>query len=56
MGPWSYLLQNWKEVNLQLISRPASASPASGSPKRAEKRQKAIIDGVFEKELKKVNA
>jgi len=56
MGAWSFLLRNWRSVQLDLVSRPASASPASGSPKRAEKRQKAIIDGVFAKYLSEVNA
>lgn len=56
MGAWSFLLRNWRSVQLDLVSRPASASPASGSPKRAEKRQKAIIDGVFAKYLNEVNA
>lgn len=47
MGPWSHVLRYCTDVKLKLISRPASASPASGSHKRYEKRQKAILDKVF---------
>lgn len=51
MGAWTYLLRMFKEVDLKLISRPESASPATGSHKQHEKEQKAIIDKVFEKVL-----
>ncbi len=53
MGPWPYLLRDAQEFGFRLISRRASASPASGSPKRFENRQRAILDQVFEKESKK---
>ncbi|MFT4660082.1 MAG: 2-oxoglutarate dehydrogenase E1 component [Patiriisocius sp.] len=49
MGAWSFLLRKLRHINLELISRPESASPASGSPARAEKRQTAIINKVFKK-------
>lgn len=51
MGAWSYLMRVFKEVQLNCISRPESASPATGSHKQHEKEQKAIIDKVFEKIL-----
>ena len=51
MGAWSYLMRVFKEVDLKLISREESASPATGSHKQHDKEQKAIIDKVFEKVL-----
>lgn len=51
MGAWSFLLRTFKEVNLRLISRPESASPATGSHKQHEKEQEAIIKKAFEKIL-----
>ena len=49
MGGWSFILRHFKGVNLRLISRLSSASPASGSSKVFAKRQAAIINEVFEK-------
>jgi 2-oxoglutarate dehydrogenase E1 component len=49
MGGWSFVLRHFKGVNLRLISRLSSASPASGSSKVFAKRQAAIINEVFEK-------
>lgn len=49
MGGWSFVLRHFEGVNLRLISRRASASPASGSSKVFAKRQAAIINEVFEK-------
>lgn len=49
MGGWSFVLRHFEDVNLRLISRRASASPASGSSKVFAKRQAAIINEVFEK-------
>lgn len=56
MGALTYMLMNSNIPNLNTISRPASASPASGSPKRAEKRQNEIINSVFKEYGKKVLA
>ncbi len=53
MGAWSYMLRSYREVAMEVVARPASASPASGSVKRYESRQTAIIDKVFEKYLQK---
>ncbi len=47
MGAWTHMLRNFRTVQLDCISRPASASPASGSPERSKKRQRHIIDQVF---------
>lgn len=49
MGGWSFVMRHFKGVDLRLISRLASASPASGSSKVFAKRQAAIIDEVFQK-------
>jgi len=49
MGAWTFLLRKLRHINLEVISRPESASPASGSPARAEKRQNKIITEVFKK-------
>jgi 2-oxoglutarate dehydrogenase E1 component len=51
MGAWSFLLRTFREVNLRLISRLESASPATGSHKQHEKDQEAIIKKAFEKIL-----
>jgi len=49
MGAWSYLLRVWKNQKLQLISRPESASPATGSHDQHDKEQKEIVQKVFSK-------
>lgn len=47
MGAWSFLLRKLKNLNLEVISRHESASPASGSSKRFQQRQEAILNQVF---------
>lgn len=47
MGAWSYMLQHFTRVPLSVISRPMSASPASGSSELYKIRQTAILDEVF---------
>jgi 2-oxoglutarate dehydrogenase E1 component len=47
MGAWSYLLRTWTNVDLKLIARDASASPATGSHKHHDKEQHALIDKAF---------
>lgn len=47
MGAWGYLNRIIKDVNLRVVSRPASASPATGSHKAHEREQKLIIENVF---------
>ena len=49
MGAWTFLLRKLRHINLEIICRPESASPASGSSKRAAKRQEKIITTVFKK-------
>ena len=48
MGAWGFVLRHWRELPLRLIARSTSATPASGSSKRSARRQRAIIEGVFE--------
>jgi len=47
MGAWSFMLRKFKGIKLDVISIPESASPATGSSKRHEKRVKALFDKVF---------
>lgn len=47
MGAWSYMLQHFTRVPLSVISRPMSASPASGSSELYKIRQTVILDEVF---------
>lgn len=47
MGAWAYMLRTLRSINLQLISRKESASPATGSSKTHAKQQKEIIDKAF---------
>jgi 2-oxoglutarate dehydrogenase E1 component len=51
MGAWSYLLRVLEELPLKVISRPESASPATGSHHAHEREQKALIGKVFQKSL-----
>lgn len=51
MGAWSYLLRTFKEVNLQLIARPESASPATGSHHAHEKEKEKLLARAFEKAI-----
>jgi 2-oxoglutarate dehydrogenase E1 component len=47
MGAWSHMLRCWRSVELDVIARPASGSPASGSPKVHQIRHQAILDELF---------
>ncbi len=49
MGAWAYILRTFEGKDLQLISRRASGSPASGSHKTHDQRQKEIINNVLAK-------
>lgn len=48
MGAWSYMMRVLRDLNLEIVSLPASASPATGSPKVHEKRMKAMFQKLFE--------
>jgi len=47
MGAWTYMLRSLRDLNLEVIAPPASASPAAGSPKVHEKRMNAMMDRLF---------
>ncbi|MCK5784065.1 MAG: hypothetical protein KAH06_06435, partial [Desulfobacterales bacterium] len=44
MGPWEFIRKEMKDVQFELIARPASGSPATGSPKFHAIRQQKIVD------------
>ena len=54
MGAWSYILRKFRTVNPDVIARPSSGSPAAGSPKIHEQRQKVLMNQLFS--FAKVNA
>jgi len=47
MGSWTYLLRREENFKLRLISRKASASPATGFSKVHAKEQQQIVDEAF---------
>ncbi len=49
MGAWNFLLRTLKGFNLQLISRPESASPATGSHYSHDREQRYLLEQVFAK-------
>ncbi|WP_299056980.1 2-oxoglutarate dehydrogenase E1 component [uncultured Polaribacter sp.] len=50
MGAWSYMLQRFELVKLNVRSRKYYAVPAAGSSTRFKKRHRAVIDSVFDNE------
>ncbi|MDP2235171.1 MAG: 2-oxoglutarate dehydrogenase E1 component [Bacteroidales bacterium] len=48
MGAWRFIHHEFKDVNLRLIARPESGSPATGSSKFHVIRHQKIIDKAFE--------
>lgn len=48
MGAWTYLLERFDAVKLEVASRKYYSVPAAGSTARFKRRQKAVIDLVFE--------
>lgn len=49
MGYWEYLMRYFRRDPIELISRPSSASPATGFKKVHEQEQKDIVDKAFAK-------
>ena len=47
MGPWSYMAINYRTVQLECIARKPSASPASGSSKADNERQRKVLTTLF---------
>jgi len=48
MGAWSYMLQRFRLVNLEVASQPFYAVPAAGSTARFKRRHQRILDKVFQ--------
>ncbi len=48
MGAWSYILQRFKLVNLEVASQPFYAVPAAGSSARFKRRHQRILNKVFD--------
>lgn len=48
MGYWTYILRTLPDVSIRVISRKASASPATGYAKVHKKEQAAIVAKAFE--------
>lgn len=49
MGAWSYIAMHFNDVKWEVIARPASGAPATGSSKRSANQQIAIIEKAFSK-------
>ena len=49
MGAWSYMMRSMRDLNLDVVSLPASASPATGSPRVHEMRMNKMITTLFDK-------
>jgi len=47
MGAWAHLLRKLRQVNLEVISRPASGAPATGSGQRHRAEQQHLIERAF---------
>ena len=56
MGAWSYMAMNFTDVKWEVIARPVSGAPATGSSKRSANQQIAIIEKAFAKKTTKVKA
>ena len=52
MGAWSFMLQRFTQVKLSVASRKFYSVPAAGSSARFKRRQRAVIDMVFNPEKK----
>ncbi|MBL4939589.1 MAG: 2-oxoglutarate dehydrogenase E1 component [Lutibacter sp.] len=52
MGAWSFMLQRFRLVNLEVASQPFLAVPAAGSAARFKRRHQRVIDKVFDTTMK----
>lgn len=55
MGAWSYILRKWRTVELDVIARWESASPATGSPAVHAIRHNRIMNEVMQYAKQKVS-
>jgi 2-oxoglutarate dehydrogenase E1 component len=49
MGAWTYMFMTLKNPDLEVVSRKASSSPATGSSKAHQKQQEKLYNDLFEK-------
>ncbi len=49
MGAWTYMFVALKNPNMEVVARPASSSPATGSSKAHKKRLEKLYNELFEK-------
>jgi 2-oxoglutarate dehydrogenase E1 component len=47
MGAWPYIARKYPGLNLDVISRPESASPAGGLMEQHKRRLERILEAVF---------
>ncbi|NNE27032.1 MAG: 2-oxoglutarate dehydrogenase E1 component [Saprospiraceae bacterium] len=47
MGAWDFLMRYWRHEPIELVSRSASASPATGFKKVHDEQQKALVEKAF---------
>jgi 2-oxoglutarate dehydrogenase E1 component len=47
MGAWSFIIRHFHDVQLLLVARPESGSPATGLPKTHKLRQQKIVEKAF---------
>jgi 2-oxoglutarate dehydrogenase E1 component len=47
MGAWPYIARKYPGLNLEVISRPESASPASGLMEQHKRRLERILEAVY---------
>ena len=47
MGSWDYLLRYWRKLDIEVVSRKASASPATGFKKVHDEQQARIVETAF---------
>ena len=48
MGYWDYVLRYLRKDPIELVSRPASASPATGFKKVHDQQQADLVNKAFE--------
>ena len=49
MGAWNYLLRYWRKVDIELVSRKSSSSPATGFAKAHQKELEDLLNEAFKK-------
>ena len=50
MGAWTYILRNFRDTGIQVISPVSSGTPAPGSHKMFERNQNNVINKVFDRD------